>query len=117
MALALPTVENKSILTETSGFLGEGFTHAINAYSGCSFAGSICGEYCYAQHNHWITNGRDWKLYGVKRVIAEAYVRDYDRIRSTKRKSPGAIRIYMSSSTDPYLPQETTRTFAITGNC
>lgn len=106
MALALPTVENKSILTETSGFLGDGFTHTINAYSGCSFAGSICGEYCYAQHNHWITNGRHWKLYGVKREIAEAYVRDYDRIRSSKRKSPGAIHIYMSSSTDPYLPQE-----------
>lgn len=108
MASALPIVENKGILTETSGFLGDGFTHTINAYSGCSFAGSVCGEYCYAQHNHWITHGRDWKLYGVKREVAEAYRRDYDRIRSSKRKSPVAIRIYMSSSTDPYLPQEKT---------
>src|SRR5688500_6436446 len=71
MVLALPIVENKSILTETSGFLGDGFTHTINAYSGCSFAGSICGGYCYAQHNYWITRGRDWKLYGVKREVAE----------------------------------------------
>ncbi len=106
MVSVLPIVDNKSILTETSGFLKDGFTHTINAYSGCSFAGSLCGSYCYAQHNHWITRGRDWKLYGVKRQIADAYRRDHDRIKAPRRGYPGPIRIYMSSSTDPYLPQE-----------
>lgn len=42
----------------------------------------------------------------MKRDVAEAYRRDYDRIRSPRRAEPGSIRIYMSSSTDPYLPQE-----------
>ena len=46
-----------SILTPTSGFLAPGFTHTINAYRGCAFAGSFCGLYCYAQHNQWIPRG------------------------------------------------------------
>ncbi|MCA9264489.1 MAG: hypothetical protein KDA60_11595 [Planctomycetales bacterium] len=108
MPLTLPIIENKSILTETSGFLGDGYTHTINAYSGCSFAGAICGRYCYAQHNFWITKGRPWKLYGAKREVAEAYDRDYNRIKPPRRGTPGPIRIFMSSSTDPYLPQEKT---------
>lgn len=106
MALTVPIVENKSILNETSGFLRDGFTHTINPYSGCSFAGAICGQYCYAQHNFWITKNRPWKLYGAKREVAEAYNRDYDRIKAPRRGTPGPIRIFMSSSTDPYLPQE-----------
>ena len=36
----VPAVRNKTILTPTSGFLGSGFTHTINAYQGCAFAGS-----------------------------------------------------------------------------
>ena len=64
------------------------------------------GTYCYAQHNHWITKGRAWKLYGAKRDIREAYRRDYDRIKRPKRGEPKPLKIYMSSSTDPYLPQE-----------
>ena len=37
---------------------------------------------------------------------AQAYRRDYDRIKRPKRGEPKALKIYMSSSTDPYLPQE-----------
>jgi hypothetical protein len=36
-------LENKSILTPTSGFLASGFTHTLNPYVGCSNAGSLCG--------------------------------------------------------------------------
>jgi hypothetical protein len=36
-------IENKSILTPTSGFLDSGFTHNLNPYVGCSNAGSLCG--------------------------------------------------------------------------
>jgi hypothetical protein len=43
-------IENKSILTPTSGFLDSGFTHTLNSYLGCSNAGSLCGTFCYAQH-------------------------------------------------------------------
>ena len=80
-----PLIENASILTPTSGFLETGYTHTLNAYQGCAFAGSLCGTYCYAQHNQWITKGRAWGLYGAKRHIREAYRRDYDRIKRPKR--------------------------------
>ncbi|MDC0936016.1 DUF5131 family protein [Pirellulales bacterium] len=108
----LPIIDNKTILTKTSGFLDSGFTHSINAYSGCSHAGSLCGLYCYAQHNQWITKGRPWKLYGAKRNVASAYRTEYDRLKRPRRGNAKPLRIYMSSSTDPYVPQE--RTEAIT---
>jgi DNA repair photolyase len=104
----LPRVDNKTILTPTSGFLGSGFTHTINAYQGCAFAASLCGTFCYAQHNVWITQGRPWGLYAVKSHVHEAYRRDYDRLKCPRRGEPRPLRIYMSSSTDPYLPQEVT---------
>jgi len=103
---SIPLIENATILTPTSGFLGSGYTHTINVYQGCGFAGSLCGLYCYAQHNRWITRGRPWGLYGAKRQVREAYRRDYDRIKRPKRGEPRPLKIYMSSSTDPYLPQE-----------
>jgi DNA repair photolyase len=103
---SIPRVENATILTPTSGFLASGYTHTINVYRGCAFAGSLCGTFCYAQHNRWITQGRAWGLYGAKRQVAEAYRRDYDRIKRPRRGQPRPLKIYMSSSTDPYLPQE-----------
>jgi DNA repair photolyase len=105
---SIPVVENATILTPTSGFLKTGYTHTINVYKGCAFAGSLCGTFCYAQHNRWITRGRAWGLYGVKQDIREAYHRDYARIKRPRRGAPKPLRIYMSSSTDPYLPQEKT---------
>ncbi len=105
-ARSIPLVDNATILTPTSGYLATGYTHTINVYQGCAFAGSLCGIYCYAQHNRWITQGRPWGLYGVKRRVREAYRRDYDRIKRPRRGDPRPLKIYMSSSTDPYLPQE-----------
>jgi DNA repair photolyase len=103
---SLPLIDNTSILTPTSGFLKSGFTHTINVYQGCTFAGSLCGTFCYAQHNHWITKGRAWGFYGAKRSIRQAYRRDYEKIKRPRRGTPKPLKIYMSSSTDPYLPQE-----------
>jgi DNA repair photolyase len=104
--MSLPVINNKTILTPTGGFLAPGFTHTINAYAGCAFAGAVCGSYCYAQHNHWITKGRPWALYGVKQSVVAAYERDYDRLKRPVRGAAKPLRIFMSSSTDPYLPQE-----------
>jgi DNA repair photolyase len=98
--------ENKSILTSTSGFLDDGYTHTLNPYVGCSNAGSVCGLYCYAQHFHSITKGRPWGLYSVKSNIREPYRRDYDRLKHPRKGEPKPLRVYMSSVTDPYLPQE-----------
>lgn len=103
---SIALIDNASILTPTSGFLKAGYTHTINAYQGCAFAGSVCGIFCYAQHNRWITRGRPWRLYGAKRRVCDAYRRDYDRIKRPKTGAPQPLRIYMSSSTDPYVPQE-----------
>jgi DNA repair photolyase len=101
-------VENASILTPTGGFLAAGYTHTINVYRGCAFAGTVCGLYCYAQHNQWITKGRPWGFYGAKDGVVEAYRRDHDRIKRPRRGEPRPLKIYMSSSTDPYIPQERT---------
>jgi DNA repair photolyase len=99
-------IDNKSLLTPTGGFLASGYTHTVNPYVGCAFAGAVCGTFCYAQHQHWIVRGRPWGLYGAKRNIRQAYRRDFDRIKRPRRGEPRPLRIYMSSSTDPYLPQE-----------
>ena len=98
--------ENTGILTKTGGFLKSGYTHTLNPYLGCAFAGSLCGVFCYAQHNMWITKGRPWGLYAAKRHIESAYHRDYERFRRDRNGALRSMRIYMSSSTDPYIPQE-----------
>jgi DNA repair photolyase len=99
-------IENKTILTPTSGFLASGYTHTLNPYVGCGFAGALCGTFCYAQHQHWIVRGRPWGLYGAKHNIRQAYQRDFDRIKQPRQGAPHSLRIYMASSTDPYVPQE-----------
>jgi DNA repair photolyase len=101
-------IDNKGILTKTSGFLAKGYTHTCNPYVGCAFAGALCGTFCYAKSQHWITRGRPWELYGAKQNIRNAYQRDYDRIKHPRNGSPHSLRIYMASSTGPYVPQEKT---------
>ena len=39
-------IENKTILTPTGGFLGKSYTHTLNPYVGCGFAGALCGTFC-----------------------------------------------------------------------
>ncbi len=106
MRQSIPLIDNKTLLTATGGFLEGGFTHTINLSQGCAFAHSLCGTYCYAQHNHWITKGRAWGLYGFKKNVRDAYRREYQQIKRPRRGQPGPLRIFMSSSTDPYAPQE-----------
>jgi DNA repair photolyase len=93
-------------LNPTSGFLSGGYTHTINLSLGCAFAHSLCGIYCYVKHNYWITKGRPWGLYGFKKNIRDAYRRDYDQVKRAGRGGPNPLRVFMSSSSDPYAPQE-----------
>ena len=113
MASSVEWFENRSILTPTGGFLKAGYTHTLNPYLGCSFASSLCGTFCYAQHNQWIVKGRPWGLYAAKRHTRAAYRRDWERLKRPRRGEPKPLRVYMSSSTDPYLPQE--KTLELTG--
>jgi len=101
----------RGIINKTGGFLA-GFTHTINPYHGCSYGRTLCGLPDYAPE---IVKGfgesRVWGSYLDAKVNApEMYVADYDRIRAGKVRG---IRIYMSSVTDPYVPQE--KKYRITG--
>jgi DNA repair photolyase len=104
---SLPTIDNKTILTATEGFLA-GYTHTINLHQGCSFAGSLCGLFCYAQHNVFITKRRTWRLYGSKANIRDPYRAQYDALKRPGRGEPKPLSVFMCSSTDPYVPQEAT---------
>jgi DNA repair photolyase len=102
----------RSILTRTGGFLREGFSHTVNPYSGCAYGGALCGGPCYAQHNTWVRQGRPWGTFlDVKVNAAEAFREQAERERRWAARR-GGFRIYMSSVTDPYVPQE--RRYGIT---
>jgi len=93
-------VSCRSILTRTGGYLS-GFTHTLNPYRGCSFGKSLCGAACYAPA---LLRGAaaPWGSFlEVKTNAAQAYRRDLPRER---RRGP--VRIFCSSVTDPYVPQE-----------
>ena len=97
----------KTILNPTGGFLGQGFTHTINLYRGCALGNTLCGLYCYAQWNPYHVRGRTWgRFLDVKAGAVQAYCAQYDRLKSTGAPKP--IRIFMSSVTEPYPPQERT---------
>jgi hypothetical protein len=45
-------IENTMIPTRTSGYLADGYTHAINILKGYTFADSVCGIDCCVQFNN-----------------------------------------------------------------
>jgi DNA repair photolyase len=101
--MQVETQPARTILSPTGGFL-RGFTHTLNPYRGCSFGGALCGVYCYASETRY---GRDrglpWGGYlYAKEGAASLYRAEVARLR--ERHEP--IRIFMSSVTDPYVPQE-----------
>lgn len=98
----------RSILTRTTGFLRTVTSHSLQPYRGCSFGSALCGVGCYVQHNGHITRGRPWGSFlEVRTNSAEAYRAAYEREARWARKSRGDFSIFCSSSTDPYVPQET----------
>ncbi len=94
----------KGIVNRTGGFLS-GFTHTINPYHGCAFGKTLCGLPDYAPEIvRSFGETREWGSYlDVKMNAPERYAADHDRIRASARPE---MRIYMSSVTDPYVPQE-----------
>jgi DNA repair photolyase len=62
---------------------------------------------CYVQHNTWITRGRPWGGFlDVRTNAIELYRRDYAKEQRWGRSSRGGFGIFLSSSTDPFVPQE-----------
>ena len=97
----------KSILTRTTGFLETVTSHSLQPYRGCSYGNSLCGVGCYVQHSYWVTKGRLWGSFlEVRTNAAEAYRRQYERERKWAREKRDGFSIFMSSATDPFVPQE-----------
>ncbi|MDO7907960.1 radical SAM protein [Paenibacillus sp. JX-17] len=100
MMIEIKEIFAKKILTEASGYLDVGYTHSLNAYSGCAFACS----YCYVREMP-IQKFRDvpWGQWvDIKLNAADNYRNEMQKLR--KKKKP--VRLFMSSATDPYQPLE-----------
>ncbi len=112
--------EAKSILTpQHTGALAAKpypFTHALSGYVGCGFGQTTCGLYCYAQFlPNWSFSGftAPWgQAMRVKTNAAELLDKALRSMRPTSRQK---LRIFMSSTTDPYQPME--RKYEITRHC
>ncbi len=97
----------KSILTRTTGYLKNVSSHSLQPYRGCTFGKSLCGVGCYVQHNGFLTRGAPWGSFLEARTnAAEAYRAQQPREQRWARRSRGRFAIFMSSSTDPFVPQE-----------
>jgi len=113
-----------NILTRTTGYLKTVSSHSLQPYRGCSYGNSLCGVGCYVQHNGHILKGRDWGGFlEVRTNAAESYLTHAPRERRWARRhgqsqdsiesadtgsdaSIGRFSIFLSSSTDPFVPQE-----------
>ncbi len=112
--------EAASILTpQRNGFLATDpypFTHALSAYVGCGFGQTTCGLYCYAQFlPNWQFRGfpAEWgHAVQVKTNAAQLLAKALDTMKPTMRQR---LRIFMSSTTDPYQPVE--RQYEVTRRC
>jgi DNA repair photolyase len=107
VGIRLREVRVRSILTRASGYLRGVSSHSLQPYRGCSYGSALCGVGCYVRHNGWLTRGEPWGSFLDARVnAAECYVAQAGRERRWARRNRGDFRIFMSSSTDPFVPQE-----------
>jgi DNA repair photolyase len=97
-----------NVLTRTSGFLQTVTSHSLQPYRGCTYGRSLCGVGCYVRHNGHVTRGREWGSFlEVRTNAAESYRDHYDREAGWARRSrDGRFSVFCSSSTDPFVPQE-----------
>jgi DNA repair photolyase len=97
-------IQAKSILNPTGGFLST-YTHSLNPYQGCAFGKNSC-PYCYVRAMPVQKfSGKPWGEW-VKAKINAAEVLKQD-LEAAKRKGTfGALRIFMSTATDPYQGAE-----------
>lgn len=111
MQISPTTVKN--VLTRTSGYLTGVTSHSLQPYRGCTLGNSLCGVGCYVRHNGHVTRGRAWGSFlEVRTNAAESYLANVEKERRWARKHRDAFSIFLSSSTEPFLPQE--RKFRVT---
>ena len=95
------------VLTRTSGFLETVTSHSLQPYRGCSFGRALCGVGCYVQHSWYVTQGRRWgEFLEARENAAESYEKHYAAERKWAQQKRGEFGIFLSSSTEPFLPQE-----------
>lgn len=95
------------VLTRAGGYLRAVSSHSLQPYRGCAYGSSLCGSACYVQHNDWVMKGRVWGSFlEVRENAAESYLRTVAAERRWARRAVGRFSIFMSSSTDPFVPQE-----------
>jgi DNA repair photolyase len=112
MAVDITKNQVRSILTRTSGFLRTVTSHSLQPYRGCTYGSSLCGVGCYVRHNGLLTRGREWGTFlEVRTNAAEAYLQHVHSERRWARRE-GDFSIFLSSSTEPFVPQE--RKFQVT---
>jgi len=96
-----------NILTRSSGYLRGVCSHSLQPYRGCAYGNSLCGVGCYVRHNRFATRGAAWGSFLEARVNAAQSYRDhYARERVWGRRQRGSFAIFLSSATDPFVPQE-----------
>ena len=96
-----------NILTRSSGFLRTVSSHSAQPYRGCPFGNALCGAGCYVRHNGHVTRGRAWGSFlEVRDNAAASYRAAVSRERRWARRARGAFSIFLSSSTEPFPPQE-----------
>lgn len=97
----------KDILTRTTGYLKTVCSHSLQPYRGCTYGASLCGVGCYVRANPWLTRGERWGSFlDVRTNAAERYRATAARERTWAHRRDEAFRVFLSSSTDPFVPQE-----------
>ncbi|MTH53315.1 radical SAM protein [Bacillus mangrovi] len=88
----------KTLLTKTSGFLND-YSHSLNPYTGCAFGCS----YCYVRRLPVsLFRKEEWGTW----VDIKAAGKEQLKKELLRAKKKGPVRIFMSSSTDPYQGTE-----------
>ena len=96
-----------NILTRTTGYLKSVSSHSAQPYRGCTLGLSLCGVGCYVRHNRWVTADRRWGSFLEARGnAADSYLQNVEKERRWARKQRGEMGVFLSSSTEPFLPQE-----------
>jgi DNA repair photolyase len=105
--ITVSEVEIGRILTRSSGYLETVCSHSLQPYRGCSLGNSLCGVGCYVQHNRYLTEGRRWGSFLEVRTNAAArYLEQVEAERQWARRARQRMTIFLSSATEPFLPQE-----------
>ena len=105
--MKIELTEVRNVLTRTSGYLKTVSSHSLQPYRGCSFGHALCGVGCYVRHNGHILRGRTWgEFLEVRTNSAQSYRDHFTREQRWARNKLGQFGIFLSSSTEPFLPQE-----------